>query len=183
MSRSLAFVVIGVFSLAGCKQQTAPPVTTATPTAAPATPAPATWIVTETGVGPVTVGMTDIELRTVVNDRLEGPPQSDGCAMVKLLDAPGDVLAMLVDGRVVRVDVTTADVHTSAQIAVGDTESQVQAAYPGRVKVQPHKYTDGHYLNVDLPSRRRLVFETDGKVVTRYRVGARPQVDWVEGCS
>ena len=127
--------------------------------------------------------MTDIELRTAVNDRLEGPPQTDECTMVKLLDAPGDVLAMLVGGHVVRVDVTSADVRTSAHVMVGDTEAQVRTAYPGRVTVQPHKYTEGHYLNVDLPSRRRIVFETDGKVVTRYRIGTRPQVDWIEGCS
>ena len=30
---------------------------------------------------------------------------------------------------------------------------------------------------------RRLVFETDGARVLRYRAGRRPEVEWVEGCS
>jgi len=29
----------------------------------------------------------------------------------------------------------------------------------------------------------RLIFETDGTVVTTYRGGAVPQVEYVEGCS
>jgi hypothetical protein len=27
------------------------------------------------------------------------------------------------------------------------------------------------------------VFETDGQRVTNYRVGRKPEVQWVEGCS
>jgi hypothetical protein len=54
-------------------------------------------------------------------------------------------------------------------------------------KVEPHKYTDGPYL-VQPPaaatgSAYRIVFETDGRRVTRYRAGMRPQVEYVEGCA
>lgn len=59
--------------------------------------------------------------------------------------------------------------------------------YPGRVEVQPHKYTgpEGHYLSVSVPSDTllRIIFETDGRVVTRYRAGRRPAVEYVEGRS
>ena len=59
------------------------------------------------------------------------------------------------------------------------------ALYGGRVKSEPHKYVrGGHYLVVPSPadSDAQLVFETDGKRVTSYRVGRLPEVRWVEGC-
>jgi hypothetical protein len=46
----------------------------------------------------------------------------------------------------------------------------------------PHKYTDGHYLTLAPDGAHRLVFETDGGHVTRYRGGRMPEVEWVEGC-
>ena len=60
------------------------------------------------------------------------------------------------------------------------------AAYPG-ARAQPHKYEDGHYL-VALPgapadTTHRIVFETAGGVVTRFRGGVAPAVEYVEGCS
>lgn len=59
--------------------------------------------------------------------------------------------------------------------------------YPGQVTVQPHAYTDGHYLVVTPPaaadSSFRIVFETDGQKVLRYRSGLVPAVEYVEGCS
>ncbi len=62
-----------------------------------------------------------------------------------------------------------------------------QQLYPGQVSISPHKYVDGHYLIVTpsapADSTYRLVFETDGKLVTRFRSGKMPEVTWVEGCS
>jgi len=59
---------------------------------------------------------------------------------------------------------------------------RIKQLYPA-ARVEPHKYTDGHYLVVDVTPQRRFVFETDGSKVTRYRSGAVPVVDWVEGCA
>jgi hypothetical protein len=64
----------------------------------------------------------------------------------------------------------------------------VESLYTGRLRVLPHKYTDGHYLIVPLgtgpDSLSRLVFETDEKGrVSTFRAGLYPQVEWVEGCA
>mgnify|MGYP000302328553 CR=1 FL=1 len=60
------------------------------------------------------------------------------------------------------------------------TEAEVQQRYAGQVEVQPHKYTDGHYLVITPrnppDSDLRLVFETDGKKVETFRGGRVPQV-------
>lgn len=56
-----------------------------------------------------------------------------------------------------------------------------------RVRVEPHKYTDGRYFIVlagtGADSVMRLVFETEKGRVTRFRAGRNPEVQWVEGCS
>jgi hypothetical protein len=93
---------------------------------------------------------------------------------------------MVVNGQVARVEVSNAAVATTAGARVGDTEARITALYPGRVQTTPHKYTDGRYLTVRgaaADSVHRLVFETDGQRVTRYRGGRMPEVEWVEGCS
>ena len=93
---------------------------------------------------------------------------------------------MVVEGRVARVDVRSGTTMTSEGARVGSTEREVQDLYLGLVDVQPHKYTAGRYLIVTPagPSGAdyRLVFETDGERVERYRAGALPAVEWVEGC-
>jgi hypothetical protein len=97
---------------------------------------------------------------------------------------------MLDEGLVARVDVARASpVATTKGARIGDTEARIKELYKGRVAVTPHEYTDGHYLTVTPPPgtgedrNYRLVFETDGKLVTRYRGGKLPQVGWVESCS
>jgi hypothetical protein len=140
------------------------------------------WIVTDDGVGRVRLGMSRSQLTArggAVNS------ESEACEFVIPQGAPPGVRAMVVDGAVRRIDIAPPGVATRAGVGVGSTESQVTAAYPS-ARVEPHKYTSGHYLLVDLTpaaiGTRRLVFETDGSTVTRYRVGLVPQVDWVEGC-
>lgn len=97
----------------------------------------------------------------------------------------GPLSFMVVDGRVVRVDVREPGLRTAAGVGVGSSEAQVQAAYPGGTEVTPHKYTgpEGHYLTVVPREGAALIFETDGSTVTRYRAGILPPVAYVEGCS
>jgi hypothetical protein len=116
-----------------------------------------------------------------IRPHVETLGELQGCVYTKVPEAPG-LLVMLFAGKVVRLDVITAGVATASGARVGDTEQRIRELYPGS-RVEPHKYTDGHYLVVDSSPGRRLVFETDGTRVTRYRAGAIPHVDWVEGCS
>lgn len=93
---------------------------------------------------------------------------------------------MIVDGRVVRIEVKDSLVATDRGARVGDGEARIDSLYRGMVTVEPHKYTDGHYLVVTpaaADSGLRLIFETDGSRVTEFRVGRLPEVAWVEGCS
>jgi hypothetical protein len=150
------------------------------------------WTVTERGYGPVRAGMTLAEARTALGDSLAIPAPDDSvCDHVTPAFADrGDpsMLFMVEQGRIARIEVRDSSVATAAGVRVGDTRARVESLYAGRVRVQPHKYTDGQYLIVPLgtgkDSLARLVFETDakGRIVT-FRAGLYPQVEWVEGCA
>ncbi|HSM07316.1 MAG TPA: hypothetical protein VK858_21995 [Longimicrobiales bacterium] len=112
-------------------------------------------------------------------------PEAEWCEMTWLPLTPGDsILAMFTQQGLVRMDVRQGTRRTGRGVGIGSGEDEVRAAYGEGVEVTPHRYTDGSYLTVREPSgSRALVFETDGRVVTMFRVGALPQVAWVEGCS
>ena len=143
---------------------------------------------TERGIGPVRVGMTLAEVAGVTSAGIRlVDTDSIACSYLSWRDGPPGVLIMAEGGRVVRIDVRNPAIATPEGIKIGSTEAEVQQRYVGQVEVQPHKYTDGHYLVVTprdpANSELRIVFETDGKKVETFRGGRVPQVQYVEGCS
>ena len=150
------------------------------------------WRVTPNGLGPVRVGMTSAEVRSALGDAWQertgaapGPGAAAECRHVNIGGLSATVRAMLVSDRIVRVEVDTGDVATDRGARIGDSEARIDSLYRGQVRVGPHEYTDGRYLVVIPPADtlRRIVFETDGRIVTRYRAGKIPEAEWVEGCS
>lgn len=136
-------------------------------------------------VPPLTIGMSEAEARKALGMPASSSKSPDEC---RYLDTKGRsrVYVMLVRDTVARLDVRDSTIATASGARIGDPESRVIGLYRGRVTTQPHKYVSGgHYLIVKSPSdsTRQLVFETDGKRVTSYRVGRTPEVQWVEGCS
>jgi len=141
-----------------------------------------TWQASARQVGPVRIGMTIAEAEAALGVPFDGAADSGECAFRQTRSAPSGVLFMLVAGRIARIDLASFEVRTDRGVGVGDSEMQVHAAYGQDVATTPHKYTSGHYLTVAADDHR-IVFETDGQWVTRYRVGRLPEVEWVEGCS
>jgi hypothetical protein len=148
------------------------------------------WTVSPSGLGGIQAGMSRSDLLSAIG----APPQKGtdsltACEYAGIPESPlsGAVAVMLVNDTVVRVDIDSASVATRWGDRVGDAEDSVMARHAGHVRVEPHKYTGprGHYLIITAAedSAHRLIFETDGQRVTRYRAGRRPEVDWVEGCS
>lgn len=137
------------------------------------------------GVGPLRVGMAAADARKSL-----GLPASagagTGCGYLAGASATAlHANVMLGGDTVVRFDIRDTSIATVEGARVGDSEARVKSLYGGRVSVQPHKYVaGGHYLVVTDPAHPgdRLVFETDGKVVTQFRAGRTPEVMNVEGC-
>ena len=146
------------------------------------------WDVRPDGIGPVRAGMTLIELSTALGEEVRaGYNDFEKCDHVRPGKLPARVALMVVADTVVRVEVYSAGVATAEGAQVGDLESRVLELYPGRIQVEPHKYTgpEGHYLVVSQPgdTLHRIIFETDGSKVTNFRSGRRPAVEYVEGCA
>ena len=158
---------------------------------APPAPAPDTtthageWQVTPKGIGSLTAGMSLEEANIILHKKLDIPSNPEECSIVKLKGDPKGIALMVENGTVTRVDVTSGSVATVEGAKIGDSEAAVKALYPGQVAVEPHKYTNGHYLVVTPKSGGdyRIIFETDGSKVTRFRSGKLPSVAYVEGCS
>lgn len=139
------------------------------------------------GIGPVRIGMTLQELNAALMDTLRPAYEiNEECDFVEPKALQGAALMILRDS-VARVDVDAPGILTKEGAGVGDTEASVLALYGGRARVQPHKYTgpEGHYVIISTPgdSAYRIIFETDGKKVERYRAGRSPGVDYIEGCA
>jgi hypothetical protein len=108
-----------------------------------------------------------------------------GCTSVyESAETPPELVYMIVDDALVRVEVRAPTMATLSGVTVGDTEADVLAAYPGRVEVSDHEYQEGHYLTVYSTDRRSaLVFDTDGTSIRSFRIGRLPEALHVEGCS
>jgi hypothetical protein len=146
------------------------------------------WDVTIEGIGPVRAGMTLSQAASVLGTPLRMLGDSQACDYARPTNAsPDSLIFMVVDSQIARVEVSGTAVATVEGARIGDSEARIDSLYPGRVTVQPHKYTDGHYLVVRpttvSDTTHRIIFETDGKVVTQFRSGRMPEVTWVEGCA
>jgi hypothetical protein len=160
--------------------ETAPP---PPPVVAPSAPV-GEWEVTPTGIGAVKTGISIDEAQILLHNDLAIPANLAECAFVKTKSGPKGVALMVEQRNVTRVDVTSGPTATSAGVRVGDTEEKVKSAYPNRITVTPHKYNaGGHYLTyTPANGGGKIVFETDGNEVTKFRSGTTPSVDNVEGC-
>lgn len=152
---------------------------------APGSPGDA-WTVGFRGAGPAQVGTPLAAAAAALGATPDTTAARGGCGYLRPAASPG-VRVMVNEGQVARVDVDSAGIRTAEGAGVGDAEARVRELYAGRVVESPHKYTDGRYLTVTpqaaSDSAFRLVFETDGSKVVRYRAGRLPEVEWVEGCS
>ena len=143
------------------------------------------WQITPEGIGALRAGMSLDEAKIVMRESLILPAKLEECDYVNFRNAPAGLAAMVEKGEISRVEVRSGTVATVEGARIGDSEEKIKSLYPGIVTVRPHKYTDGHYLVVTPrdAGENRIVFETDGKKVTRYQSGRRPAVEYVEGCS
>ena len=191
-SAMMLLMLVSAAACSGTERERSSPAAGAT--AQPATPrAPqpssptAGWTVSPTGIGTVRAEMTLAQASRQVGTELRLPPAAERCAYVQPIAGLDSVMFMVVDGRIARVDVTGGRIATAEGARTGDPEARIRNLYAGRLEEQPHEYTNGRYLIVRPPERAdsayRLVFETDGNRVTRYRSGRLPEVMWVEGCA
>ncbi len=146
------------------------------------------WVITLRRAGPVWFGMSIAQAEAALGERFTHGGGEE-CRYLRTSGMPIALRFMAEGRRIVRADIDSSGIRTRSGATVGMKEAQVRTLYPGRIRTEPHKYTgpEGHYL-IYVPREAsdtsyRLIFETDGQRVLNYRVGLRPAVEYVEGCS
>lgn len=144
-------------------------------------------------IGRVHVGMTLDEASAAAGTPVTIVPGSNApgtgrCAHAVAQSGFEGVQFMLVDGRIVRIEVGHGPVATLEGIGTGSTVHDVLTAYSGRIRVEPHTYTarsGGQYLIHETEGANGLsmLFETDGSRVTTFRSGFTGAVMAPEGCA
>lgn len=139
------------------------------------------------GIAGVPWGTPLSEARVHLGQPLAVESSADsGCTYTSATIVGHRVPLMVVDGRVVRADVTTdSTLRAPGGGRFGAAAPSLLQAYGEPLRQRPHKYTEGQYLIALSPtdSMRRVVFEiVDGRV-SRWRIGLYPPVEYVEGCS
>ncbi|HEX3530146.1 MAG TPA: hypothetical protein VH988_24055 [Thermoanaerobaculia bacterium] len=142
------------------------------------------------GIGPVIIGMTVDRASESIGRALRRTDKlaaSEDCFYVEPEGGPEGISFMVVHGKIARVDITNPEIQSRAGAKLGSTEKQVHSLYRGRIQVEHHQYDEkGHYLifTPKDPGDKgyRMIFETNGKIVTTFRAGTVPEVQFVEHC-
>lgn len=140
------------------------------------------WVVRLDGVGPAKIGMRLQQLNVALGEKFAMPKDKEdqGCFYVASTKHP-QVSFMIENRRLVRFDVDGSGIATKDGVQAGDSEERVKQVYGSRLKIEPHHYTDGHYLTVR-DGNYGIRFETDGGKVTTFYAGRFGAIQYVEGC-
>jgi len=142
------------------------------------------WVVSQNGVGPVKIGMSLSQLNTALREKFTMPQNKEdqGCFYVTATKHP-HVSFMIENGHLVRVDVEKVGIATAEGVQVGDSEEHAKQIYGPRLKIEPHQYTDGHYLTVWSKSDGYGIrFETENGKIETFYAGTFEAIQYVEGC-
>jgi len=159
--------------------------------------------VTINSIGPVKVGMNIPQVTAAANTRLyveyggndeacyyiSGEGDLNGVSFMVTKDETKSRDKYATSDVIARIDIDNPKITTVSGAKVGDTEARIKSLYPGQIKVTPHTYNgpQANYLTF-VPKNKaeqnyRVIFETDGQRVTRYRVGKLPEVEYYGGCA
>lgn len=140
-------------------------------------------IATYNSFGKVKIDMTVSQASQAFGIELIAPDGDDECFYVKPKRGFSGVDFMVIEGVVARIDIESKDYSTDKGAKIGDTEEKIKSLYPG-IEVHPQKY-DEKLNDMEIYSTDKkylIIFETDGKVVTGFRIGRAEEVSWVERC-
>lgn len=113
-------------------------------------------------------------------------PFDPECYKVRPAGGPAGIEFTVTAGTIERVDLTNDTITTRSGAGVGSTESQLVELFGDRVHTEAR--AGGGNNIIFTPSDAadaafRVIFETDGTTVTRFRSGRIPQVESVDYCS
>lgn len=144
--------------------------------------------VSTVGIDAVTFGMTISQAEAALAGTLvpvDGATEGD-CYLIRPGGGPAGVELTVTLGTIERVDVTAPEITTRSGAGVGMTEDDLFALFGDRLTSSPR--TGGGNTIVFTPADAgdaafRVIFETDGSMVTSFRSGRVPQVEATAPCT
>ncbi len=145
------------------------------------------WCLSMNGLGPVRAGMTVDQVLQLADwpGRARAHSAPD-CWYLRYEGGPSDFQLMIIDNRVVRIELRApSTLHTLGGAHLGTTEAELAQIYGSRLDVQPHKYEpQGHTITLRSGGGDfGLRFETLQGRVTAIQAGPWEHLHYVEGCS
>ncbi len=165
--------------------------TTTTTTTRPAPELTSASPATLRGLGPVRIGMTVEEASDAAGLALTRSPArgvGDNCYYVNAGLTMNGVFFMVVDNQIARIEIESpSPVATRSGVRVGTSASEVRSTYPNNIEQADQAAADGEALAFvprdDFDSEYRIYFELADGTVARYRLGIKPAIDRINGCS
>ena len=143
--------------------------------------------VSTVGIDAVTFGMTLARAEnSIAGSFVPVDDVNQECYQVRPSGGPNGVLLTVTAGTIERVDVTNPDITTRSGAGVGMSEEGLFSLFGDNLSTEASN-TGGNRI-VFTPSDAsdaefRVIFETDGSVVTSFRSGRLPQVESTLPCS
>jgi len=144
-----------------------------------------TWLKID---GRIQLGMPADELALLLDGYVSDKENYGINTLCYYLMAPDDkpgIYYMIVEDKLVRLDIDHSElgIQTPAGIGIDSNDEAVRAAYPD-IFVSPHPYLGdiGSYMATSREEGVGLIFETTAGIVTSFRYGQSPALDYIEGC-
>jgi len=152
----------------------------------------ATWQVSLRSVGPYTIGMSLDEAAAAGGAELVEVEDADpSCSYYTHDPSTGldrELRFMVRADRVVRIDIDGTQLKTLSGLGNGDTKAALVSTYGDAVIVSASLSGEANeqyvtYIPFDeADADYRLRFETTDDIVTSFRIGRLPEVEWVDRC-
>jgi hypothetical protein len=146
------------------------------------------WRLRMDGFGPVKIGMTPAQVKSVIGVRvledINGPPNE--CWYMRALGELDGVSLMIIGGQVARIEIDSPKFHSLSGGHIGSTESALRKMYGASLRVEQHRYLEeaGSYLTLrSKDGKFGIRFEAEKRNVFRFYAGAWEHLRYVEGCA
>ncbi|KTD18472.1 hypothetical protein [Legionella jordanis] len=145
------------------------------------------WKLSPEGLGPLKIGMSlkeAAQIKGISLSRHKPDVYENNECYTETIKGIKGLSLMISHGQIVRINVNTVAISTTAGAHIGDSETKLRSLYQGKLDIEPHRYEEkGHYFTYSADGKRQaLRFETNGKRITRMYAGQEPQVYYVEDC-
>ena len=143
---------------------------------------------TDTSYGGITLGMEEASAKKlltgyVTDEEIYDEPYD--CHYLTPPETEKGISYMVIDAKVVRFDIGDKELNITTRegVGIGSSKSDILEVYRN-AEISPHPYIspDGEYIEIKLPNGNGIIFETEHDVVTSFRLGSYPAVEYIEGC-